>query len=139
MKEIGTVVEKHKDKAVVRFAASPACSGCKMGCAARGKDRIIEAYDPVNVNVGDTVEVEFEERKLLWGAFLSYLLPVLFFLAGYAGGSLLGSTAGIKGEGPAILGSFLFLVLSFVLLKLGFDRGFLKTADFIPVIVKRYK
>jgi len=139
MKEVGKVVEKHNGKAIVRFSASSACAGCKMGCSARGKERIIEVVDPLNVNVGDTVEVEFEEKKLLWGAFLSYLLPVLFFLAGYLAGSLLGKTAGVKGEGLAILTSFLAFALSFVLIKFGFDRGLLKSSDFIPVIVKRYR
>jgi positive regulator of sigma E activity len=139
MRELGTVIEKENGKAIIKFSATPACSGCKMGCSAMGKERTIEAIDPLGVKVGETVEVEFEERKLLFGAFLAYLLPVFFFFVGYLFGIFLGKAVGVAGEGPAIISSFVFFGLSFLLLKLGFERGILKTSDFVPVIIRRYQ
>jgi positive regulator of sigma E activity len=138
MRETGTVVQVKKNMAIVRFKHSPACSGCAMGCAAKGKERIIEAYDRVGVKPGERVEVEFEERKALLGSALTYIVPLFFFIAGYAAGSLLTSFFKIKSEGPAILSAFLFLSLSYLFIRWLMKKSIIKEETFIPVIIRKY-
>lgn len=137
MKEIGTVIEVNENKAVVKFNQSPACSGCTMSCAAKGKERIVEAFDRVGVKPGERVEVEFEERKALIGSALIYVVPLLFFIVGYTIGSLLASFFNLKSEGLAILSAFIFLAISYAFIGGLTKRSVIKEESFIPIIVRK--
>lgn len=137
MKEIGEVVRKEGSKAVIRFHGSSHCATCKVGCPSKGKERFIEVVDSAGVKVGDLVEVEFSEKKLLLGAFLSYIFPLIFFFAGYFAGSLVLSALKLKAEAIAVASSFAFMFFGYFLIKKAFDVGLLKSSEFEPKLVRK--
>ncbi len=137
MKEVGKVIEVKNGKAIVEFTGTSACSGCGAACSVKGKKRITEAFDFIGVQNEDTVEVEFQERKILKALFLSYGFPLLMFFLGYLLGSLTSSAFGIKTEVVAISLSFVSLAASYFLIRILFSKGYLKESEFVPVIRKR--
>lgn len=139
MREVGEVVEKRGNTAVVRFEGTSHCAGCKMSCSTRGKNRYLELADSLGVAPGDFVEVEFEEKRFVKGAFLSYVFPLLFFIVGYAVGHLISKAAGLTSELLSVALSFVFLGLSYLLLKILFSSGILKASYFEPRMVRKLK
>ncbi|MCX7831633.1 MAG: SoxR reducing system RseC family protein [Actinobacteria bacterium] len=139
MKEIGIVVQKSGNRATIKFYENPHCSGCKAGCSAKGKERLIDVDDELGVKVGDTVEVEMEERYLLQGAFLSYMVPLISFFVGYLFGSVINNLFNLKGESLPIALSFTFLFLSYLIIKFLFDKGLLKSSKFEPKLLRKYE
>lgn len=138
MKEIGIVVRKSGNRATIKFYENPHCSGCKAGCLAKGKERLIDVTDEIGVNIGDTVEVEMEEKYLLQGAFISYIVPLIFFFIGYLIGSMIKNLLNFKTESIPIALSFVFLFLSYLSLKFLFDAGILKSSKFEPKLLRKY-
>lgn len=136
MKEIGQVIEKKRNTVLVRFGENSHCASCKVGCAAKNNDRIIEIISDLDVRPGDRVEVEFQEKKFLFGAFLSYLFPLLFFLVGYLAGTIISELMSLKTEALSVVLSFAFLAFSYLLLRKAFASGWIKQSTFEPKIVK---
>lgn len=139
MREVGEVVEKKGSNAVVRFKGTSHCAGCKMGCSSKGKNRYLELADEIGVEPGDIVEVEFEEKRFIKGAFLSYVFPLIFFIAGYASGYLVSRAIGCASEVLPVAFSFLFLGLSYLFIKFLFGAGILESSYFEPRIVRKLK
>lgn len=137
MKEKGTVIGVKDGKATVSFTGSTACETCEMGCAARGKQRIIDAENKEGASVGDLVEVSFDENVLVMGSALSYIFPLLMFILGYivfsfASAAFLPKYSEISG----IIGAFLSLGLSYFIISRSFSRGLLQEKKFTPIIVR---
>ena len=84
-----------------------ACSGdCHRcgGCGAVRETLFVLAEDPIGVSVGDQVVVETSTGTVLKAAVLVYLLPVIFFFAGYFAGAALRFFPGLSGASAAVLG-----------------------------------
>lgn len=135
MKEVGRVQQARDRTALVVFAENPGCTGCAMKCHAGSGGREVEAINEVGAAVGDTVEVVFEEKAVLKGSFIVYLIPVIAMLAGYFIFEFLASVL-FKGTGEAlaVIGSLIFLILSFIILRQLFKSGVISEKQFIPVI-----
>lgn len=119
MQEIGEVIEKRNNKALVRIIRHSACSKCKQNCLLASDNHEIEEMEvevsnPVGAGEGKRVKLEMEERPLLYASLLIYLLPPLGLIFGYFLGSWLAAITGFfSGQGAGITGSVVLLLLSF--------------------------
>ena len=99
--------------AEVAVTRSTACGGNCGSCEACMFQSELKAVarNLIRAVPGQRVTIESRTAKVFSAAFLVYVMPLIFFIAGYA----LSSAAGAS-EGLSILVSFLALVLSAVLL-----------------------
>ena len=69
-------------------ACSGDCHKC-AGCGAAEETVVFTAKNPINAKPGDLVKVETATGAVLGAAAVTYLLPLVLFLAGYIAGLLL--------------------------------------------------
>ena len=116
MIEQGTVVELKDGKAVVEMGASSCCARCGV-CSAAGSGKVrFEADAPVDVIVGDSVEVDVPVSRTQ-AALTVYLIPLGALLAGAILGNWLSDTYWPKSRFPgllAILFGLGFVVIAFL-------------------------
>ena len=102
-----------KDMAEVAVTRGTACGGncgsCES-CMFQSELRV-EARNLIQAKPGQKVTISSKSSRIFGAAFLVYIMPLLFFFAGYAIASLSGA-----GEGVRILVSFASLILSAVVL-----------------------
>ena len=102
-----------KDMAEVAVTRGTACGGncgsCES-CMFQSELRV-EARNLIQARPGQKVTISSKSSRIFGAAFLVYIMPLLFFFAGYAAASALGA-----GEGLRILVSFLSLILSALVL-----------------------
>ena len=118
MTKLGFIREVKGNMAYVRFLRESACGGnCSScgGCASKPFDKWIE--NTLSLSVGDKVEVETENKKILFLAFMVYILPLsLFFISALAFSYFYNETIG------TILGVAVFF-LSFIITKKYGDKS----------------
>jgi len=86
------------------------CGGCES-CIFQSELKAI-AKNSIGARPGQKVVIASSSRTVFSAAILVYIMPILFFLLGYAISSLFGAS-----EGISVLVSFSFLILSaFVLI-----------------------
>jgi sigma-E factor negative regulatory protein RseC len=122
-KELGVVIKKKGRNAIVRTQRATACDGCseKSTCHSFGGSREmeVEALNPVNAVVGDTVTIEFGTGRMLKLSLLLYIFPLAALLAGAIIGDLAGSALNLnKSVFSAVTGFAAFFVSLTVLLAL---------------------
>ena len=101
------------DMAEVVVSRSTACGsncGSCESCIFQSELKTV-AHNRIRAKPGQRVVIESSSRKIYSAAMLVYIMPLLFFLAGFVLSSALGAS-----EGVSVLVSFLFLVLSAVVL-----------------------
>ncbi len=104
-----------KEMAEVAVTRGTACGGncgsCES-CMFQSELRV-EARNLIQAKPGQKVIISSKSSRIFGAAFLVYIMPLLFFFAGYALAALSGA-----GEGVRILVSFASLILSAILLVL---------------------
>ena len=79
MEQIGTVMKTEENKAYVVVnrvsACGENCAHCKGGCTPTSV--LANAQNLVGANVGDTVKLESDTKRVIFAAFILYMLPVL--------------------------------------------------------------
>ena len=87
------------------------CGSCEA-CMFQSELKVV-AKNMIQARPGQTVVIESRNSKLFSAAIMVYIMPLLFFLLGFAVANLLGAS-----EGVCVLISFLFLALSaFILVR----------------------
>jgi len=117
MQPIGTVIAKENGKAsvhLVRPTACDSCHACTLGTV-DGAAITVLADDPLDVAVGDRVELYFAPTQGIRAALNVYIVPLLALFLGYAVLSYLALPGGALT--PA-LGSIAICIASFSLLRL---------------------
>ncbi len=83
MKEVAFVEKITGDRALVSVAKKSACgekcASCKGGCVPG--ERKLWAKNNMGAEVGDRVVLELDSSRVIYAAFLAYILPVVVFLA----------------------------------------------------------
>jgi sigma-E factor negative regulatory protein RseC len=124
MREQGVVTRViPPDVVEVALQASEACGRCGA-CRPVSEGRVgIEAVAVSGVKTGDVVEIEISTKGVVAASFVVYLLPVVFLIAGYIFGSVLGGFFSIRvsGETGGIAGAILFCAVSFGVIR-RYDR-----------------
>lgn len=105
-------------------AAASSCSGCSQVCSSallqrhRGRSRApLAVRCPLPVRPGDRVVIGIDERALLWGSLLVYVLPLCGLLAGAAVAESLAAGWDGVADWPAPLGGVLGFAASLVAVK----------------------
>lgn len=104
MTQIGIVTKTEGERAIVSVARASACEGCHRhaeGCTAcsllGGDNRhTAEVANPVGAKVGDRVQIEAPEGRVLGYAALVFLFPIALALVGYMIGSAIFSGAPLQ-------------------------------------------
>jgi len=77
----------------------------------------VDAINGAGARKGDRILLHFETGSLLKACFLLYILPVIFLLAGAALGHWLALKTGSNTSLLSAVSGFLWLILSFVLIR----------------------
>jgi len=139
LEELATVVKSKKSKAEVKITRHSACSKCDKSCSLAGDSHdqdeiILKVEDKLGVKKGEQVLVEMKKSSLVFATLVVYLIPIFLMIAGYFSGVWLGVLIRIKRlELAGIAGTFIFLILSFLLNKL-FNSYLGKISSFKPRI-----
>lgn len=89
MVEQGVVACLDKEKIIVSMKRRSACGSCKACGMTESGERTLEFENTVGARKGDSVEIELDDRLILKGAFIVYLLPLAGLITGIAAGALL--------------------------------------------------
>ncbi|NLY43640.1 MAG: SoxR reducing system RseC family protein [Clostridiaceae bacterium] len=131
MRQIGLVCEVDKDMAKVQIKRATACGGkcgeCN-GCETTSQQVI--ALNTVGAKVGEIVQMEMDDGKVLFAAFLVYGMPLILLFIGYAIGYFLWSSELAGG----LIGSMMMIGSFFVIKKM--DKGFARKGKYTIVITK---
>jgi len=140
MEEHGLIVENKGEEALVKITRHSLCSKCTNKCPMAVDDHEtdeieVQVINPIGAEKGQLVKIEMEEKPLVFASLLIYLVPLLFLIAGYFvgiyfAGIIFDST---PGEGAGIIGSIVFLLLSFVCVSY-IDKTLSKKKKYQPLI-----
>jgi len=83
MKEIGKVISKTGNLAMVEIKESSACAKCGICAFGKSGTLTLEAVDNAGASVEDYVEVEITGKDMVMSAFLIFMLPLIIFFSGY--------------------------------------------------------
>lgn len=85
-RECGRVTEIDGDKIKVESAPDAGCASCAArGTCITGSEqrvKVVWIENTIGARKGDTVDYKIEEKGVVLGALLLYLVPVLFLIAG---------------------------------------------------------
>jgi sigma-E factor negative regulatory protein RseC len=121
--EKGIVIKIDANTIIARVRTTKS-SGC-LSCTARdscnameaGKNMEVDAVNAVGAQVGDRIMLYFETGSLLKATFLLYIFPILCMLLGAAAGHWFSLKNGLNPSAVAAAAGFLFLILSFLLVR----------------------
>lgn len=112
MKNIGVVTEINNGRAKLRFIKESACGGNCASCGGCSSKPIeIETENILKAEVLDKVEVESDSGKILFSAFVLYIVPILVLIFVYLAADNLFS------EFSSVIISIVCFFLSFVGVK----------------------
>lgn len=131
--EYGKIVELAGDLATVRVGRHETCTAC--GACGGARQVVVKAVNKAGAKVGDEVRFEFLEEKMLLGAFMVFVWPLIFAAVGAAFGFLLAPSLDADIDSSAIGGAIVFFLLSLFLVK-KFDKKAAANSAAKPVIVE---
>jgi len=112
IREIGKAVEKKDGKVVVEFDKdTQRCKVCHLNFLCNFKKNLVTFDTEENLNCGDKVMVEIEEKKSVLSALILFFMPSFLFI------SLLISLKGL-GQINSFFLSFLGIGIYFFILKI---------------------
>lgn len=111
----GEVLEVNDKYLAIRVNKNISCGSChKCGEGTNGS-YILKTNNPGDVNVGDFVEINISEGKVIQYAFLLYGLPLLSLLAGFIVGNII--KLPLKQELTSLFTGITFMSVSILFLK----------------------
>lgn len=133
MIEEGVVVEVFDGMARVRAVRGGSCEGCasKSMCMPgdAGSNTVIEAKNMLGAHIGERVEVAMQPKLLLKASFITYIVPLISFVAGAAIGKGIGGT-----DAWAAVCGLLFMFLCFGGIWM-YNKKVLREGKYQPEIV----
>lgn len=139
MNQQGYIIEVVDEKtAKLKMQRHSACASCgKCITSSEKKDILVEVENTIGAKVGDHVEVNMENVKVLKATALAYLIPLVGLLVGTIGTYFILESIGIKSNIEIIsaLVGFLTTFICYFILKKN-DKKFKDSKDFIPIITK---
>ena len=131
--EQGIVMETAGGTAQVRIARHEECGSC--GACGGAQRVVVEAANPVEAKAGDKVIFEFREENVLTGAFVVFILPLIFGAVGAVVGHFAAPFLDESGSLPYVLGALIFFLIALGVVK-KFDKQAARNQALKPVIVK---
>jgi len=131
--EQGIVLETIGEMAKVRIGRHEECGSC--GACAGAQHVVVDAVNTLGAKAGQRVRFAFREENVLTGAFVVFILPLIFGGAGAVAGRWLAPLLGVEGNTPYILGAAIFFLIALVLVKY-FDKRAAEKQALKPVIIE---
>ncbi|MCR4401852.1 MAG: SoxR reducing system RseC family protein [Firmicutes bacterium] len=110
MEERGRVIEVSGGLAKVEVTRHEACRHCGACGLGRADRMVVEATNAIGARPGDEVALELESSRVLGAAFIAYMIPLFFMMAGIYLGAVLARSAGRSGA-ASLLGVIFGLAL----------------------------
>lgn len=107
------------------------CEEC-AGCGVTGAAVHARAENPIGARPGQKVVVESSTKKMLWIVTLTYMIPIVLFLAGYLGAFAVSGSAAVHYT-SAVTG----FVLG-ILIAVGYDRRLRRRGGLSFTIVRLF-
>ncbi len=84
MIDVGSVIKLDKDKAVVRIRRKTLCDSCEHKCGMAGDAKFNDVIlkNTIGANVGDNVEIKFDDYVATKFASAVYLIPLVLATIG---------------------------------------------------------
>lgn len=130
MKNIGVVKQIEGRDVLISVFKESSCSHCNK-CGDEDKiSRELKIKIADEVEIGDFIEFEIENKKVFIAAMVVYIVPVFIMIAGYFMGLKI-----FKKEGMAVLSAFISLAISFSLVYI-YDKLIVKNkmVDIVKII-----
>ena len=135
--EEGTVVTVDGELAHVRVGRHEDCTGC--GACGGAKNVFLDAYNGIGAKPGQHVRFSMEEEHALVGAFVVFVMPMLWAgIGGFIGWQMASGAGKSLIEGmpdEALGGAVVAFILSLAAVK-AFDRYAAKSRNLKPTIVE---
>lgn len=139
MNQQGYIIEIVDEKtAKLKMQRHSACASCgKCVTSSEKKDILVEVENTIGAKVGDHVEVNMENVKVLKATAFAYLIPLMGLLIGTIGTYFILESLGIKSNIEVIsaIVGFLTTFICYIVLNKN-DKKFKDSKDFIPTITK---
>lgn len=137
--EQGLVVSARGDEAIVMTHRSEACEACAAKGACKilggGKEVEVTALNYIRAKGGDRVELSLPETAFLKASIITYLLPLVAFLAGAVLGQILAVPLGWPADAASITLAGIGLALALGAMTLLNRRMSIKE-EYIPRITR---
>ncbi|MCX7555020.1 SoxR reducing system RseC family protein [Marinicella sp. S1101] len=154
MKRLGSVVAKNSHTIVVKLMQAERCVGCPVNCnkplvdlfgmrknlfVLSKKNQRYDLHDPQNLindelKLEQLVSININQNDLMFSSLWLYLLPLLFCLLGISAGHYLASLWHLSSDFTALLGLFIGLAMSFMLLREKFNAKHLKFRPKVTIL-----
>lgn len=131
--EEGIVIEIDGSISKVRMGKHSNCKDC--GACPGSDAAIITADNRIGAKLGQRVSVELQEANVLTGAFVVFILPLIFIFIGAVTGKQLGGLLGVSKLISEFIGGATFSIIVIAVIKL-FDQFVARKDKDIPVILK---
>ena len=131
-----TWIETQRQSACGQCSANKGCGTSVLSKVLGNKLSKMKAINPIHARVGDEVTVALNESSLLKGAFMTYLLPLLFLFIFAFFAQFISATFSVENvELVTIIFSVLGFYLGLQKLK-SFSKSISDDERFQPVIIK---
>lgn len=140
MEEHGIVVEDNGSTVIIKAKRTSACDSCSSSKSCHSvsdEEMLVEADDPIGAKVGDRVAYEVKASAIIKAGMLLYLVPLLSFIFGLVGGSIV-STRYFPEHNPDLVSGLFgvaFLAAAFIGLKL-YGRRLERDRSYRPHVLK---
>ncbi|ADO77470.1 SoxR reducing system RseC family protein [Halanaerobium praevalens] len=143
MKERAKVIQKRDGQSLVQLVKRSACHQCDEKCMLAGDSHEVEEMevlvnDPIDAEIGSTVELEMDAKPILFSAVMVYLMPLFAIVGGYFAGRSFFSSFISNIEIAGIIGSVAGFFFSFLFLRF-FDKKAGAKSYFHPQIIRVVK
>ncbi|MGX4598541.1 SoxR reducing system RseC family protein [Faecalimicrobium sp. JNUCC 81] len=139
MNQQGYIIEIVDEKtAKLKMQRHSACASCgKCVTSSEKKDILVEVENAIGAKIGDHVEVNMDNVKVLKATAFVYLIPLMGLLIGTIGTYFILESLGAKSniEMISAIVGFLTTFICYIVLNKN-DKKFKDSKDFIPTITK---
>ncbi len=137
IEETGVVTKTDGAMAKVAVQKRGACEGCAVRgvCETSDDGMEIEAFNPVQAQIGQTVKIFIKPQTYLKGTIIVYGIPLSAFIAGVIIGKNIGERyfKTISSDLVSFIAGFSALILSFVIVK-AWSKKVETKVEYKPVI-----
>lgn len=113
MKQSGIVESVSGNIAVIRIQRMSSCGGDCGSCGGCDNIMSVKAENAVGAREGDRVELEMSAGTIIGAAFMTYIIPIIAMIAGFAAGSVF-----FDAEWKNVLSGITAMAVSFIIISL---------------------
>ncbi len=146
MRETGVVKSLSGKLAEITADTGTECKSCILnetcGQSTLGEGQIVYVINDVDAKIGDVIEFEYDEKELLKGTFIVYMVPFISTVVGLILGLILEKLLGVElvrlQNATTVLFSVIFLLTS-VLIVRKIDRNIKSHSRITNILVKTHR